>query len=83
MSKCANCDTTAVYDYTVDKSFSVKYCEPHLPKVLLRKDNAVFLSKVAPKVESPKKKEKEVVIEAVAILEEPVVEVLGETDASN
>ena len=35
---CANCATTAFYLYQVTDSFSIPYCQYHLPRFLINSD---------------------------------------------
>jgi hypothetical protein len=79
MSKCANCESDALYVYEVTDSFNIPYCQYHLPVFLnklqksgLLKTTAQFdtlkaeaLEAVAPK-SSKKNTEETPVVEEVA-----------------
>lgn len=70
MATCATCTNDAIYVYQPGPSFSINYCQYHLPRFLTRSENpAVFpVVKEEPKPEPKvsKKKETEAVAEVPA-----------------
>jgi hypothetical protein len=75
MAKCANCATDALYTYKVTDSFSINYCQLHLPKFLNAQKLAGLLK---PEVEAPKASKKK-----SDVVEETPVEEAPEDDATN
>ena len=56
MTKCANCATEAVYQYSVTDDFKQLYCVQHLPKFLRGKTSQSMLVSIIKPTPAPKRK---------------------------
>lgn len=82
MTKCANCELEAKYQYDVSPSYAILYCFKHVPKFLAAQIAQGSLEIKTPEPVAPKPSKKKVVEEPV--VDEPVVEdEVVEEDATN
>lgn len=84
MTKCANCDLEAKYQYDVSPSYAILYCFKHVPKFLAAQiaQGSLEIKTPEPEPVAPKSSKKKVVEEPV--VDEPVIEdEVVEEDATN
>lgn len=74
MTKCANCQRDAAFQYRVTDTFKILYCEYHLPKFVYRAGRSGMVTPIESVVEAPKPSKKTVKVSAPVEEETPVVE---------
>ena len=70
---CVNCTSSAMYEYKITKKTSQFYCGKHLPSFLEERKKAGLLN-ITPKYEEAAK-------EAMAVISNPIPEVVEESPA--